>query len=142
MSFLLNKTDGYKIGLGTLVEKILTHLFFVDDLNLFAPNLDQSKLQLGIVTQFSKDIGMELEEDKCSYIYIEHGKKKTQGESIKMNEVTVKELEEGESYRYLGQDESIGYEGKLNKERVEKEYYHWVRRIWSSELNVMRGIKL
>ena len=33
------------------------------------------------------------------------------------------------------QDESIGYEGKLNKERVEREYYSRVRKIWSSELN-------
>ena len=140
LSFLLNKTDGYKIGLGTLVEKILTHLFFIDDLKLFAPNLDQSKLQLNIVTQFSKDIGMEFGEDKCSYIYIERGKKKTQGELIKVNEVTIKELEEGESYRYFGQDESIGYEGKLNKERVEKEYYRQVRRIWSSELNVKNKV--
>ena len=27
LSFLLNKTDGYKTGLGTLIEKILTHFF-------------------------------------------------------------------------------------------------------------------
>ena len=52
-----------------------------------------------------------------------------------MNGINIKELEEGESYKYLGQDESIGYEGKLNKERVEREYYHRVRKIWSSELN-------
>ena len=140
LSFLLNKTDGYKIGLGTLVEKILTYLFFVDDLKLFAPNLDQSKLQLDIVTQFSKDIGMEFGEDKCSYIYIECGKKKTQGELIKVNEVTIKELEEGKRYRYFGQDKSIGYDGKLNKERVEKEYYRQVRRIWSSELNAKNKV--
>ena len=70
LSLLLNRTDRYKIGQGTLVEKILTHLFFVDDLKLFALNLDQSKLQLDIVTQFSKDIGMEFGEEKCGYIYI------------------------------------------------------------------------
>ena len=52
-----------------------------------------------------------------------------------MNGINIKESEEGESYKYLGQDKSIGYEGKLNKERVEREYYHRVRKIWSSELN-------
>ena len=70
LPFLLNKTDGYKIGLRTLAEKILTHLFIVDNLKLFSPNLGQSELKLDIVTQFSKDIGMDFGEDKCSYIYI------------------------------------------------------------------------
>ena len=135
LSFLLNKTNGYKTGLGTLIEKILTHLFFVDDLKLYGSNLEQSKLQLEIVTKFSKDIGMEFGEDKCGYIYIERGTRKTQGKAIIMNGVTIKELEEGESYRYLEQDESIGYEGSLNKERVGKEYYRQVRQIWTSDLN-------
>ena len=36
LSFLLSKTEGFKMGLGTVLEKIITHLFFVDDLKLFA----------------------------------------------------------------------------------------------------------
>ena len=81
LSFLLNKTDRYKTGLGTLIEKIPTHLFFVNDLKLYGSNLEQCKLQLEIVTKFSKDIGMEFWEDKCGYIYMERGKRKTQGKS-------------------------------------------------------------
>ena len=135
LSFFLSKIERFKMGLGTVLEKIITHLFFVDDLKLFASSLDQSKLQLDIVTQFSKDIGMEFGEDKCGYVYIEKGKRKSQGKAITMNGINIKELEEGASYKYLGQDESIGYEGKLNKERVEREYYRRVRKIWSSELN-------
>ena len=54
LSFLLSKTEGFKMGLGTVLEKIIIHLFFVDDLKLFASSLDQSKLQLDIVTQFCK----------------------------------------------------------------------------------------
>ena len=52
-----------------------------------------------------------------------------------MNGVTVKELEEGESYRYLGVDENVEYNGKINKERILKEYYRRVKAIWLSELN-------
>ena len=102
--------------------------------------MEQSKLQVEILAKFSKDIGMEFREDKFGYIYIERGKRKTQGKAIIMNGVTIKELEEGESYRYLGQNESIGYEGSLNKERVEKEYYRRVRQIWTSELNVSNKV--
>ena len=125
LSFLRNKADGYKTGVGTLIEKKLIHLPFVDDLKFYSSNLEQ----LEIVTKLSKDIGMEFGEDKCGYIYIEQGKRKTQGKAIIMNGVTIKGLEEGESYRYLGQDESIGHEGSLNKERVGKEYYRRVRQI-------------
>ena len=50
---------------------LFTHLLFVDDLKLYASNLNQNKLQLDLVTQFSKDIGMEFGEDKCGYMYIE-----------------------------------------------------------------------
>ena len=37
-------------------------------------------------------------------------------------------------YTYLGQDESVGFNGPLNKERVRKEYKRRVRKIWSSNL--------
>ena len=51
-----------------------------------------------------------------------------------MNGLELNELEIGESYKYLGQDEDISYKGELNKERVTKEYFRRVRKIWKSEL--------
>ena len=41
---------------------------------------------------------------------------------LKMNGLTVKEIENGDHYTYLGMDESIGILGPLNKVRVKKEY--------------------
>ena len=70
LSFLLNETDGYKMAINTIYEKILTLLFFDDDLRLYAATLHQSKLQLDIVTTFSRDIGMAFGEDKCGYVCI------------------------------------------------------------------------
>ena len=116
LSSFLNETDGYKMAINTIHEKILTHLFFVDGLKLYAATLQQSKLQLDIVTTFSRDIGMAFSEDKYGYVCIERGKKKSLEKSIVMNGVMIRELEEGEPYRYLGQDETIGYDGKLNKD--------------------------
>ena len=34
----------------------------------------------------------------------------------------------------LEQDESVGFDGPLNKDRVKKEYKRRVRKIWNSEL--------
>lgn len=46
----------------------------------------------------------------------------------------IDELEDGDSYKYLGQDECVGYDKTINKERVLKEYFRRIRKIWSSEL--------
>ena len=54
----------------------------------------------------------------CAYICIVRCKKKCLGSSIQINGLTIQELKEGEQYKYLGQDESVGYHGPLNKERV------------------------
>ena len=51
-----------------------------------------------------------------------------------MNGLMVQELKEEEQYKYLGQDESVGYHGPLSKERVLKEYKRRVRKIWTSKL--------
>ena len=56
-------------------------------------------------------------------------------EVIVINGVAIKPLKDGDSYKYLGQDENIGYVGPLNKARVTAEYKKRVRKIWSSELS-------
>ena len=89
LSFLLNRTDGFKLSKDTVHEKNITHLLFVDDLKLLAPTLNKIKLQLDIVTTFSKDIGMTFGEDKCAYICIDRGKRKSLGKSIEINGVTA-----------------------------------------------------
>ena len=77
---------------------------------------------------------MEFGADKCAYMNIERGVRTPLKEKIFMNGLELNELEDGDSYKYLGQDENIQYEGKLNKERVVAEYFRRVRKIWKSEL--------
>ena len=74
LSFLLSRENGYNIG-KTIRDKILNHLFFVDDLKLYASTSIQMKKLLDIVTQF-RDIGMSFGESKCAYQMIERGKRK------------------------------------------------------------------
>ena len=44
----------------------MTHLFFVNDLKLFAPKINSMKSLLDLITQFSKYIGMKYGESKCA----------------------------------------------------------------------------
>ena len=54
---------------------------------------------------------------------------------ISINGLTIKLIEEGDNYKYLGIDENISYNGPMNKERVTKEYINRIRKIWNSQLS-------
>ena len=70
---------------------------------------------------------MTFGQTKCAYIYIKHGKWKSLGSNIEINGLSMRKLKDGEQYTYLGQDESVGFDGPLNKDWVKKEYK---RRVW------------
>ena len=74
-------------------------------------------------------------EFKYTFQAIDEGKIVESHEVIVMNDVAIKPLKDGDSYKYLDQDENIGYVGPLNKACVKAEYNKRVRKIWSSELS-------
>ena len=49
------------------------------------------------VTTFSKDVGMNFGESKCAFQIIERGKRKHHGSALRINGVTIKEVEEGDT---------------------------------------------
>ena len=51
-----------------------------------------------------------------------------------LNDFPISEFESGECYKYLGQDEDIGFDNVLSKERVTAEYLKRVKKIWNSHL--------
>ena len=134
LSFLLKEHDGYKTK--QLSQAInINHLFFVDDLKLCASPIAKMIKLLETVTQFSNDVGMKFGVSKCAYQVMERGKRKAQNENLEVNGLQIQEIQEGDSYKYLAIDESIGIEGPLNKQRVIKEYKTRVYKIWRSKLN-------
>ena len=92
------------------------------------------KLELDLVKTFCTDIGMKFGEDKCAVMRIKKGKIITSDTPLKINDLKVKHINEGEIYKYLGQDENT-YSGPVNKERVSCEYFKRVCKIWKSELS-------
>ena len=134
LSFLLKKLPGYNAGPPGKRNTPITHLFFVDDLKTYAQDETAAKQQLDLISEFTADIGMEFGKDKCAYVFIDKGKQKKLGEKFAVVELELNELEDGEQYKYLGQDECVGYNNILNKERVLKEYFRRIRKIWNSEL--------
>ena len=58
LPFLLKNHEGYKIK--NIKKNNITNLFFVDDLKLYAQNIEKMIKILEIVTTFSQDVGMSL----------------------------------------------------------------------------------
>ena len=74
-------------------------------------------------------------ESKCAFLANDKGKIVESHVMIVMNRVTIKPLKDGDSYKFLGQDENSGYVEPLNKARVTSEYKKRVQKILSSELS-------
>ena len=72
LSFLLCNLKGYQYG--TKKNSNVTHNFFVDDLKLYANNINTTKKLLDLITTFPKDTGITFGEDKRTYQQIEKGK--------------------------------------------------------------------
>ena len=132
LSFMIKRLRGYAAGKDRNTN--ITHDFFVDDLKLYSSTTNGIKKQLDLVTRFSQDISMNFGQDKCAHLVIEKRKIKHNGQDLEMNGVKIQQVDEGECYKYLGQDQNISYLGRVNKERVCKEYFTRVRKIWKSKL--------
>ena len=63
---------------------------------------------------------MIFEKSKCLFLPIDKGKIVESHKAIVMNGVTIKPLNNGDSYKYLGEEENIGYVVPVNKARVTK----------------------
>ena len=131
---MLSLLHGCNIGKPSSSKINILHLFFVDDLKTFAKSKNEATLHLDLITRFTNDINMKFGLDKCAYIYIERGKRKSPGTKLTINNIEITELESGDTYKCFGQDEDIGFKGELNKQRVMEEYLKRIRKIWNSEL--------
>ena len=114
LSFLRHKLEGYACGKHK--NHNVTHNFFLDDLKLYASSISTAKKQLGLVTTFSKDTGMTFGDDKCAYQQIQNGKLLQCTKNLEINQLSIKPMKEGDTYKYLGIDENISYIGPINKE--------------------------
>ena len=136
LSLELNKTKyGYKIR-----DKLINHLFYMDDLKLYAKNDGELEGLLKTVKKFSDDIGMEFGLDKCAKATFKGGKMvKSEFVHLDMDTV-IKSLDQEDVYKYLGVNEGNGIQHSSMKEKIRKECYRRVRALLKSELNAQNRI--
>ena len=124
LSTLLNEAGyGYK----TKAENKVNHLLYMDDLKTFVKNDNEQTGILNTVKKFSDDINMDFGLEKCSKTTFIKGKL-TNWQNVQLDiNTTIKDLEPGEAYKYLGMDKM--------KEKIRKEFLRRIRSIMKTELN-------
>ena len=121
---------GYKIR----TERI-THLFYMDDLKLYAKDDSELERLLRIVKRFSDDIGMELGLSKCTNPTFKRGKLENSDHAWLDEETMIKDLEQEKVYKYLVVDESSGIQHTTMQQKLKKEPVRRTLLILKSDLN-------
>ena len=131
LSSLLNATGyGYKIK-----EQKISHLFYMDDLKLYARNDEELEGLLKFVKSFSDDIGMQFGLDKCTKATFKQGKLVDKENIILEVDKVIKELDQEGTYKYLGVNEGDGIQHAKMKEKFRIECIRQVKAIMRTELN-------
>ena len=83
---------------------------------------------------------MEFALDKCAKISFKRGKK-VSAEGIPLNDnQVIQDLDEAETYKYLGMEEEEGVQHHKMKVKIRKEYERRIKLVFKSELNARNKI--
>ena len=132
---LITTGHGYKI-----YDNKINHLFYMDDLKLFAKKDQEFQGLLNIVKQFSDDISMECKLDNCAKAIFFRGKLLKAKNITLDTTMVIKDLETEEKYKYLGVTGGDGIQHSCMREKLKKECFRSLRSILRSELNACNRI--
>ena len=131
-----------KTGYGYQLDKQtkINHLFYVDDLKLYGTSDSQLNGLISTVKKVSDDIQMEFGLDKCAKATFKRGKK-VSAEGILLNDhQLIQDLDQAETYKYLGMEEGEGVQHHQMKVKIKKEYKQQIKLVLNSELNARNRI--
>ena len=136
ISVSLRKTRGYSCGPPGRREHKVTHLFYMDDLKLYATSQRDLQQSLKVVQEYTRDVGMEFGLDKCATLRLEKGRHGNNPENEQLVDGAIlRHLEIGETYRYLGIDQHSTQDANGVKMALRSKYRQRLRKIWESELS-------
>ncbi|XP_044755036.1 uncharacterized protein LOC123313989 [Coccinella septempunctata] len=137
LSNILNRSNyGYRID----DYAKLTHLFYVDDLKLYARGTAQLQGELELVRNFSADIKMKFGLEKCSVVHVKRGKMAEEGDMELINGTSIRSLGLENTYKYLGIQQSFEIRQKRSMEVAEEEFKKRINKVLKTELNAKNKI--
>ena len=135
LSHLLNETKyGYQFKSGNSIS----HLFYMDDIKLYAKKDRDIDSLIHLTRVFSGDIGMTFGIEKCGRLILNRGHiVKTDG--IELPNGTIKDLDAG--YKYLGIVQSDTNHDTEVRQRSVTEYKKRIRQVLRTQLNARYKIR-
>ena len=115
----LNRADcGYQVH-GT--ERKISHLLYMDDLQLLGRSENELKNEMKIVQTISKDMNMNFGLEKCARICLKRGSVQSILHVRSTFDNDIKELYPRKAYKYLDIEESFDIQHKNEKEKLKRE---------------------
>ena len=112
----------------------------MDDLKLYGTSDSQLNGLISTVKKVSDDIQMEFGLDKCAKATFKRGKK-VSAEGILLNDhQLIQDLDQAETYKYLGMVEGEGVQNHQMKVKIKKEYKRWIKLVLNSKLSARNRI--
>ena len=112
----------------------------MDDLKLYGTSDSQLNGLISTVKKVSDDIQMEFGLDKCAKATFKRGKK-VSAEGILLNDhQLIQDLDQAETYKYLGMEEGEGVQYHQMKVKIKKDYKRRIKLVLNSELNARNRI--
>lgn len=135
LSNTLNETSyGYNIKHEKESKHKINHLLYMDDIKLYASTQAQLKKLLNITEQLTTDIKMKFGISKCKAQHIEKGKwVETQTDIL--DSQTLENMEENETYKYLGFQQSTKMDHTTIKTQLTTQYERRLNQILKTHLN-------
>ena len=131
-----------KTGYGYQLDKQtkISHLFYVDDLKLYGTSDNQENGLISTVRKVSDDIQMEFGLDKCPKATFKRGKKVSAKDILLNDHQLIQDLDQAETYKYLGMEEGERVQHHQMKVKIKKEYKWQIKLVLNSELNARNRI--
>ena len=116
---------------------------YMDDIKLFAKKEKELETLIHAVRIYSQDIGMEVGREKCAMLVMKSGKRHLTDGIELPNQDNIRTLAENEASKYLGILEADTIKQVKIKDKIQKEYLKWTRKLVETKLssrNLIKGI--
>ena len=134
ISQVLNRTKGYTLWhIGE--RNTMSHLLYMDDIKIYAGGPDKLREARECVETTSKAIGMRCGVRKCGTAHMQKGKVLAGSDNPERSEESIRSLEKGTTYKYLGLEQLFEVDDSKNKACLINELRRRLPKVWSSHLN-------
>ncbi|XP_075985622.1 uncharacterized protein LOC142982823 [Anticarsia gemmatalis] len=115
--------------------QVISHLFYMDDLKLFASSEPQMVELLKVTEVFSNSIRMEFGVDKCAVMHVKQGRVVT-SEGLQLSDhTTLRPLLATDTYKYLGMSQALGIDEVGMKRSLRERFFGRLRKVLNSLLS-------